>query len=103
MILIKWHYTLFTNWYISHIVFYNSIQILKFAYIISFFELIWTSNWDTTLYFLSTIKYEVTLAMVMLKYVCILSSTKWKEINRMKTVQEIEVKLKTLLNKREWF
>ena len=51
--------------------------------------------------FLSTIKYEVTLAMVMLKYVCILSSTKWKEINRMKTVQEIEVKLKTLLNKRE--
>ena len=39
--------------------------------------------------------------MVMLKYVCILSSTKWKEINRMKTVQEIEVKLKTLLNKRE--
>ena len=74
---------------------------MKFAYIISFFELIWTSNWDTTLYFLNTIKYEVTLAMVMLKYVCILSSTKWKEINRMKTVQEIEVKLKTLLNKRE--
>jgi len=46
MILIKWHYTLFTKWYISCIVSYNSSRTSKFEYLIIFLNLytprIWT-------------------------------------------------------------
>ena len=43
-------YTLFTNGYMSYRVSYNSTQTLRFKYHITFYENIWTSNLDITLY-----------------------------------------------------
>ena len=43
-------YTLFTNGYMSYRVSYNSTRTLRFKYHITFYEHVWTSNLDITLY-----------------------------------------------------
>ena len=43
-------YTLFTNGYMSYRVSYNATQTLRFKYHITFYENVWTSNLDITLY-----------------------------------------------------
>jgi hypothetical protein len=40
----------FTNGLMSHVVSYNSTQSLRFKNHISFVELVWTSNWNITLF-----------------------------------------------------
>ena len=74
LVLVKWEHTLFKKGYVSHIVSDNSRQTLRFEYLITFLNLcelqIWI--WPHTNH--NIIKYEVTLPIVMQKYMFLCSS-----------------------------
>ena len=67
VVLIEYHYTLFTNGYLSHIVSYISSQTLIFEYLIKCSNLYVPQIWTPPYVDHNNEKYEITLAIVMQK------------------------------------